>query len=68
MLAVMIHSFSTGFACSAPDVMVFYFLVGATNVRTIDMIPPPAPASAWATLSFCGMTGLEAMVAVDGGE
>lgn len=25
----------------------------------MDSTPPPAPASAWATLSFCGSTGLE---------
>jgi hypothetical protein len=28
-------------------------------VRAMDSTPPPAPARAWATLSFCGSTGLE---------
>lgn len=29
-------------------------------VRTMDRIPPPAPARAWATLSFWGITGFDA--------
>lgn len=36
--------------------------VVGTYVRTMDSIPPPAPARAWATLSFCGITGLEAIL------
>lgn len=31
-----------------------------TYVRTMDKMPPPAPARAWATLSFWGITGLDA--------
>ena len=29
-------------------------------MRTMDRMPPPAPARAWATLSFWGITGLDA--------
>ena len=35
----------------------------ATYVNTIDRIPPPAPARAWATLSFWGRTGLDRDIA-----
>lgn len=35
-------------------------------VRTMDRMPPPAPARAWATLSFWGM-GVLAAMADDGG-
>ncbi len=30
-------------------------------------MPPPAPARAWATLSFCGMGVLEAMMLISWG-
>lgn len=32
-----------------------------TYVKIMERTPPPAPARACATLSFCGMTGFEAM-------
>lgn len=32
---------------------------GDAHVKAMDRMPPPAPARAWATLSFWGMTGLD---------
>lgn len=33
-------------------------------VKTMDRMPPPAPARAWATLSFGGITGFDATGAI----
>lgn len=32
---------------------------GDAHVKAMERMPPPAPARAWATLSFWGMTGLD---------